>query len=440
MTPTLWIVLVVVVLGLGAYVWVQQSATPSKPTRPATGGSDDLASLGLSEVRPATEPRVENASPPETSSRPPAPSSSPDPPPRQPEPALISTVSKARAKPSEPDDAFMRQDSPLWTDNADAIQPLLRSLAVSLGGGVAVLRHDDDAYAIDALIGVPGVRTPKPLKADAHPLHQVPQDTVLSILGPESRRALRYYADPEAAVGQAVARALAEPPARRVLLVADVPPDEEELSDDALALIARYGDLLAALSHLDDANSETGDAPPPDEEASDEETTSASSSDGEETEDATRASDDAPETSDEDASSHDDSVLPRAVVIQRQLDAAKEADHPLAFGLVTLAAADAVLRGDPERVAKAEADLRERLEGEAVCAVEPFGDLLLGVFLHASADDALAWAAALADTEPPLLVGLVPSVTEDPDAIRAAATEALEEAYHQGGGLSVASA
>ena len=52
-------------------------------------------------------------------------------------------------------------------------------LAVSLGGGVAVLRHEDDAYAIDALIGVPGVRSPRPLRADDHPLHRVPQDTIL---------------------------------------------------------------------------------------------------------------------------------------------------------------------------------------------------------------------------------------------------------------------
>ncbi|GAB5536897.1 MAG: hypothetical protein Rubg2KO_31460 [Rubricoccaceae bacterium] len=295
---------------------------------------------------------------------------------------------------------------------------MLRSLAVSLGGGVAVLRHEDDAYAIDALVGVPGVRTPRPLKADDHPLHRVPQDTVLSMLGPESRRTLRYYAEPEAAVGQAVARALAEPPARRVLLVADVPPGQDDLSDDALALIARYGDLLAALSHLDD-----------DPASGDEASAPASS-----TEDTADLPEDTADPSD------NSEVLPRAVVIQNQIDAAQEADHPLAFALVTLAAADAVLRGDPERVATAEAELRGRLDGDAVCAIEPFGDLMLGVFLNASSDDALAWAAALADTEPPLLVGLVPSVTEEPDAIRAAATEALEEAYHQGGGLAVASA
>jgi len=345
-------------------------------------------------------------------------------------------VSEVRTKPSPPDDAFIRSNSPLWPDNADAIRHLLRSLAVSLSGGVAVLRHEDDAYSIDALIGVPGVRTPRPLHADDHPLHRVPQDTVLSILGPESRRTLSYYAEPEAAVGQAVARALAEPPARRVLLVADVPPGQDDLSDDALALITRYGDLLATMTHLED------DAHPGDD-------TPASSTDEKAPEDegdpdASPTDEDAPvEETDSpkpEASLDDSDVLPRAVVIQRQIDAANDADHPLAFALVTLAAADAVLRSDSERVAKAEADLRERLDGDSVRAIEPFGELMLGVFVNASSDDALAWAAALADTEPPLLVGLVPSATDDPDAIRAAATEALEEAYHQGGGLSVASA
>ena len=405
---------------------------------------DDLGSLGLSAVRPATAPRVEK----ETRSETPSPASSSTVPPRPPD-APISTVSEARPKASTPDDAFIRFSSPLWPDNATAIQHLLRSLAVSLGGGVAVLRHEEDAYTIDALIGVPGVRTPRPLQADDHPLHRVPQDTVLSILGPESRRTLRYYAEPEAAVGQAVARALAEPPARRVLLVADVPPGRDDLSDEALALIARYGDLLAMMTDLEEDAAPLEDAssePQVDElaEASDDESEAgahamdADASETNETEDTDPSDEGVPETEVSKAPDEDE-VLPRAVVIQRQIDAAQDAGHPLAFALVTLSAADAVLRGDPERVAKAEADLRARLEDESVRAIEPFGELMLGVFLNASSDDALAWAAALADTEPPLLVGLVPSATDDPDAIRAAATDAIAEAYHQGGGLAVAS-
>jgi hypothetical protein len=299
-----------------------------------------------------------------------------------------------------------------------------------------VLRHEDDAYAIDALVGVPGVRAPRPLRADDHPLHRVPQDTVLSILGPASRQTLRYYADPEAAVGQAVARALAEPPARRVLLVADVPPGHDDLSDDALALIARYGDLLAMMTQLED------EAPPTDgvslKSKADGSQNAEALDEEHEVESASATAHDASEASD--GSTSEAEILPRAVVIQRQIDAAQDAGHPLAFALVTLAAADAVLRGDPERVATAEAALRTRIEGDPVCAIEPFGDLMPGAFLHASPDAALAWAAALADTEPPLLVGLVPDATGTPDAIREAATEALEEAYHQGGGLAVVNA
>ena len=404
-------------------MWLRRAAAPPKPTLPSPPPDDELGSLGLSAVRPATAPRIEKPStetPFKTASSPvtPRPTSTESTP-------SISTVSEARPVASQPDDAFIRPDSPLWPDNANAVRPLLRSLAVTLGGGVAVLRHDDDAYTIDALVGVPGVRSPRPLKADDHPLHRVPQDTVLSILGPESRQSLNYYAEPEAAVGQAVARALAEPPARRVLLVADVPPGEDELSDDALELVGHYGNLLAALTTLEDETATS----PMEEAVPDEEATW--------TEDP---SEDASESASSTEESHEEEVLPRAVVIQNHMDAATAADRPLAFALVTLAAADAVLRGDPERVAKAEADLRARLEGDLAQAIEPFGDLMLGVFLDATPDEALAWAGALADTEPPVLVGLVPSATDTPETVRASATEAIEEAYHQGGGLAVASA
>lgn len=417
MSPLLWILLLAAIAAVGAFVW--RSRDPRRAAPAPLPPSDDLVSLGLSEVRPATTPR----SGPDPVARPdPAPrrdpatrSASPDPRPSPSRPAPISTVSEPRSRASAPDDAYVRSDSPLWPDTADAVRPLLRSLAVSIGGGAAVLRHDGDVYAVDALVGVPGVRSPRPLPAGEHALHRIPQDTVLSILGPSSRQSLSYYADPDAAVGQAVARALAEPPARRVLLVADVPPGHDELSDDALALVARYGDLLAALSTLDDdgAASRTEPAASPDLKP------------------------DAEARPDE-ATRDEESVLPRAVVLQRAIDAARDAERPLAFALVTPADADALLGGDPERVAAAEADLRARLDGRPVRAAEPFGDLMLGAFLDADAESARAWATALADTAPPLLIGLVETVGDDPDAARAAATSALEAAYHQGGGLAVA--
>ena len=40
-----------------------------------------------------------------------------------------------------------------------------------------------------------------------------------------------------------------------------MPPGQDDLSDDALALITHYGDLLATLSHLeDDASSSSTEA------------------------------------------------------------------------------------------------------------------------------------------------------------------------------------
>ena len=471
MSAFLWILLLAALAAAGAYVWRSRTGGVPPPSLPTPRG-DDLGTLGLSAVRPASTSRSEPVDA--------APTSAPERALPRSTAQSPSNVSDVRARPASPSsDAFVRADSPLWAGDAEAIRPLLRSLALLIGGGAAVLRHQDDTYVVDALVGVPGVRTPRPIPADGHPLDRVPQDTLLSLLGPESRRSLSYYADPGAAVGQGVVRALAAPPARRVLLVADVPPGRDELGDDVLRRIGHYGDLLASLTQLDaddDAQAEgiehdePADSaadddrptaePSPDEdpaanepaadELTDDELTdgepaaneladdvpTVDASDTDAREEDTDA--DAPDDSSVDATANDARPLPRAVVMQREMDAASDRGRPLAFALVTLMNADSLLSDDPKRVAVAQADLETRLSGAPVSALEPFGDLVLGVFLDAEPDDAVAWAAELAETELPILIGLAPSANEDPEGVRSAATSALEAAYHQGGGLAVA--
>ena len=108
--------------------------------------------------------------------------------------------------------AYVRPEQVLWSDADTAPALLAASLAARLGGSVAVVRLDGDDYLVELLAGPAAAADPAPIPAPGHPLHRVPQDGVLSLLG--SGAALAYHADPEAAVGQVLVRSLAAPPAR----------------------------------------------------------------------------------------------------------------------------------------------------------------------------------------------------------------------------------
>ncbi|MGB3545320.1 hypothetical protein [Rubrivirga sp.] len=128
-----------------------------------------------------------------------------------------------------------------------------------------------------------------------------------------------------------------------------------------------------------------------------------------------------------------DAPVPRAVIIGQEQDAAEADDRPLAFALVTLADAEEILTTQPPEVAaKATAALLDRLEtADHVRRVEPFGDLLFGTFIDADADGAAAWCQTLSASDPPLFIGAVAPADGEPQAVRAAATSALRDAYDQ---------
>jgi hypothetical protein len=125
--------------------------------------------------------------------------------------------------------------------------------------------------------------------------------------------------------------------------------------------------------------------------------------------------------------------VPRATIIAEEQAAARDAERPLAFALVTLADAEERLTGHaPEAVARAEADLRERLASAPdVRRIEPFGDLLFGVFLGLAPTGAAAWCDRLASGDPPLFIGAVAPADGDPTDVRNAAARALHDAYDQ---------
>ena len=359
MSPVGWLlvflVLVVVVAGVVA---ARRREAPSP--RPSAQEPNDLAALGLSEVRPRSasdesqvaserrdEARFEDVPP----SRPKGPAAGRSP--SCPRPVRRKTTA----------------DGP-WA--RAAVRHLLRSLAAHVDGPVAVVRHDGDRFQVEA-------------RTDGGPSEPV-RGNPLALGGPKALDASALGG--LAALVGGDARAV--PLGPYVVLLGGRGP-----ADDG------YLDLLATLV----------DAPRPGPEAREDE--AADADEGE------RGVGPAP--------------VPRATIIAEEQAAAHEAGRPLAFALVTLADAEERLtEGGPEAVASAEAALRDRLsDAPDVGRIEPFGDLLFGVFLPLEPAAVARWCDRLASGDPPLFIGAVAPADGDPTGIRDAAAEALHDAYDQ---------
>ena len=355
-----------------------------------------------------------------------------------PEPALVSGL------------AYVRAAQTLWPGGAAPAAHLTASLASRLGGSVAVVRHGGGAYVVEMLAGPAALsgRAATLMAAAGHPLHRIPQDGVLSLLGDADARALTYHEDPGAAVGQAVARTLAGPPQARVLLVADLPPDAPALDRDTAALVGHYADVLAGLTTAPPADEpeEPDVLGPDDADALRADADGSAEPDGDAGADAgedggEEAGGDAPQ--DEDAEPNAEAVAqpgqprgapplpPRGVILNAEIDAARRDRRLLVFALVTVADVETVVRGGADGVVRAEAALRQRLTAApAVRRVEPFGELVFGVFLDAEGPEVVAWAERVSASGVPLLVGAVPA-SGSGEIVRATAMAALQSAYEK---------
>ena len=394
-----WLLLFAVVVAIG-YVLFRRRQSARRPSLrlPEVPDEDNLTSLGLSEVRvaaPAAARTTEEAPDParEFDAPRPEPVATPDDAPRparsreeETRPPAEAPAPAARAAPPDEPAARLRPGAELWAGGEAAVSHLLASLAAHVHGTAAVLRAEGDHYAIE---GLAGDGDDLPESTDGGPLDRVPQDDLLTVL-PE---ALGPLAD---LVGgpRAYARALAPEPAPRVYLV--VGTDQTDDDPVAVAQLERYADLLASLVDL-------GDGDPQDEVDA---------------------------SAEADASAENGAPVPRAVLIADEQEAAAAAGRPLAFALVTLADAEKLLEAGGPDLSAAQAALRQRLEDAPHAQrVEPFGDLLVGVFLDLEPGPMAAWCDDLASGDPPVFIGAVAPADGDAGAVRDAAAEALQDAY-----------
>ena len=324
------------------------------------------------------------------------------------------------AAPAPTEDEVPNQAEP-GAPRSAAVGALLTSARAALGAQTAALFwHDDedDRFALEEPEAEPAGAFVLDAVATDHPAVQhsgrfrataalagVPVDANVVLSG-SALRALGYYPDPETDLGHAVAIPVPLTAGPATFLVADRPAEHAPFPDDRLALLVRYAGLLAELLALD-APAEWADGAAP-------------------------ARVGPPRT--------------RREIIAEEMDAARTDGRPLALALVYRADAEDVAAQGSRSVEAAEHQLRSRIEGVTPDGrVERFGELTFGVFMAASGDQIEGWAEELhtaplpdgmAGDSAPLHLGAVvlTDAHDGPDAFRAAATRALEEAYAENAG------
>lgn len=233
---------------------------------------------------------------------------------------------------------------------------------------------------------------------------------------------LRYYEAPPAVDHLAAAPVSRPDASSTTFLLADAPAEADLGSSRARTLLEHFAETVALLLPTTDQTAPGR----------------AGAADTEEHGNEQRASDSTDAAADE-----HDAPRPRREIIAEEMEAAQAASEDLALVLVHLNRAESIARRGEEAVTSAERLFRARLEQRAPNQrVERFGELTYGILFRNGADVVEPWVADLetsmaaedGELEGGVSVGVAVwgGRTEDPEALRAEATEALREAYETG--------
>jgi len=234
---------------------------------------------------------------------------------------------------------------------------------------------------------------------------------------------LRYYDDPPAVDHLALAPVSQPDTSSTTFLLADAPNASDLGSSRARTLLKHFAETVALFLDTGRSPTERSDATSTDEPQpasdADASTATTANTDGVEIEDP----------------------RPRREIIAEEMEAAQAADEELALALVLLNRSESIARRGEEAVASAERLFQARLEQLVPGPrIERFGELTYGIFFHGGADAVEPQVADLetsmaqeeGDLEGGVSVGVAVWNDEDPEALRAEATEALRKAYETG--------
>lgn len=394
-----------------------------------------LQELGIMEIRPqgeedtsVTPSREETEKqPPQTTESEAVPSQSPEAPGVSTGPSTGSTKSQESPMVEETEKENMI-DRTVVTGDAPVLGPLVQSLRAALGAKTVCLLVQEDmalSYRIEAVASTqPQVRLSGSFNTQTPLLTANMAQRSVSVRSlPEDGLAvedLGYYQTPPSVDHLAVAPIPRPKNPTSTFLVADGTVDADLGSSQARTILEHYVEVVDLVLAADQASMKRAD---------DKETSRPKG----ETEDG----------SSEPASEPDAGPRPRRELIAEEMDAAEGASEGLALVLVHLNRAESIARRGEDAVASAERLFRARLQ-QAVPSqrVERFGELTYGIFFRGDLNALEPWVAdleATMDAEKGELEGGVSvgaSVwsrrDEDPETLRADATEALREAYETG--------
>ena len=449
----LYIVSILLLLSALAVLTFFQQRRSRQAAPVDSGAEDELASLGIMDVRPRAFPERGGS---QTSSGEDGPSIPASPARQAGSPPRLSQEEAAPPAPATGDGSHpasavrvMREASKrepaVISSNTEAVRkgvllPCLQSLLAAVRGHtVCLLRQSGSAsrYRIEAVVSLSAnARSRGPFNARPPFLETTPGEVFVSSIGddgvPEDH--LSYYHEP-VDVRQAAWTLLPGFEEARYVLLADT-RREIGFTAQEPALLADFAQLLAALLEAAEVRPAAGSerAAPAEAEAE------TALEEQDEAEQAAPAAEEQAEVPVEPVAPAT-AARPRREIIAEEIERATTEDRALALALIYLNRAEDVAEAGEEAVAEAEAALEQRLHDHTPEGrVERFGELTYGVFLEGSTAE--AWAThlhdQLADEAGPLEGGVSIGVAllserhQSPDALRNDATKALQEAYQTG--------
>lgn len=314
----------------------------------------------------------------------------------------------------------VRDNTELWRSRENAAARLLDSLAVLCHGRTALFLVDENEQNVDVVAVAGGSR----LELRSRPLNEceiigkTTTEKVTSVPS-DNRSALFYHPAPEVGIAEAKITRVTEAP--HLVLVVDVPAGER-FDSELTGLIGEYANVLKGMLAVDPELAFDSDS----EEQ-------AAAEIEEETDEDTKPS--TPDLFSQINEQADGEEPTRLQLLANELAAAREDERPIAFALVAPRKADELLETHPDDIQGLEEEISGRLLNvDGTQRVDPFGDLLLGVFCDLQSIDFDTWAEAVAVETPVHIGAVIVNTDDDVDAetVRDKAADAVHAAYEKG--------